>query len=100
MIPTDVACATDGSPGLAFMRLDRGDHPADHHSVVLLQGNGEGYLHSAFEVFDLDSIGQAAGSECIEQLAAPVLIVSQGLDGGRCLFLGIAVAIAVAIAIG
>lgn len=58
LIPTDVACATDGSVGLAFMRLDRGDEPADHHSVVLLQGGGELYLHSAFEVFDLDSIGQ------------------------------------------
>ncbi|MEM7360467.1 MAG: hypothetical protein AAF431_15325 [Pseudomonadota bacterium] len=58
LIPTDVACATDGSVGLAFMRLDRGEQPADHHSLVLLQGGGELYLHSAFEVFDLDSIGQ------------------------------------------
>ena len=57
-IPTDVACLADGSPNLTFMRLDLGDKPADHHTIVVTQGIGTGYMHSAYEVVDLDAIGQ------------------------------------------
>jgi hypothetical protein len=58
LIPTDVLCIGDGTPAVAFMRLDRGDKPADHHTVVVGKGGGKGYLHSAYEVLDLDSIAQ------------------------------------------
>ncbi|MEM8500467.1 MAG: VOC family protein [Pseudomonadota bacterium] len=58
LIPTDVLCIADGSPMLAFMRLDRGDKPADHHSIVIGKGQGNGYIHSAYEVIDLDALGQ------------------------------------------
>jgi hypothetical protein len=48
----------DGSPNLAFCRLDLGEQPADHHTVVLVGGIGEKYEHSAYEVIDLDALGQ------------------------------------------
>ncbi|MES2127025.1 MAG: VOC family protein [Pseudomonadota bacterium] len=58
LIPTDVQYLEDGSPNLAFFRLDRGDTPADHHSFVLAGGIEEKYEHSAYEVVDLDALGQ------------------------------------------
>jgi catechol 2,3-dioxygenase-like lactoylglutathione lyase family enzyme len=58
LIPTDVICVGDGTPAICFMRLDRGDEPADHHTFVVGKGAGEGYLHSAYEVIDIDAIAQ------------------------------------------
>ncbi|MGZ8291592.1 MAG: VOC family protein [Telluria sp.] len=58
LIPTDVQYLADGSPNLAFFRLDLGDTPADHHSFVLAGGIEEKYEHSAYEVIDLDALGQ------------------------------------------
>jgi catechol 2,3-dioxygenase-like lactoylglutathione lyase family enzyme len=58
ILPTDVLCADDGRPLLAFNRLDRGDLPADHHTVVLMQGFEAAYMHSAYETLDIDAIGQ------------------------------------------
>jgi hypothetical protein len=58
LIPTDVQYLADGSPNLAFCRLDLGNEPADHHTVVLLGGIEEKYEHSAYEVVDLDALGQ------------------------------------------
>jgi Glyoxalase/Bleomycin resistance protein/Dioxygenase superfamily len=58
LIPTDVQYLTDGSPNLAFCRLDLGNEPADHHTVVLVGGIEEKYEHSAYEVVDLDALGQ------------------------------------------
>ena len=58
LIPTDVLCLEDGSPTVTFMRLDRGDKPSDHHAVVVGKGGGEGYLHSAYEVVDMDAVAQ------------------------------------------
>jgi hypothetical protein len=58
IIPTDVQYLEDGSPNLCFFRLDLGDTPADHHSFVLAGGIEEKYEHSAYEVVDLDALGQ------------------------------------------
>lgn len=58
LIPTDVQYLADGSPNLAFFRLDLGETPADHHSFVLAGGIEEKYEHSAYEVVDLDALGQ------------------------------------------
>jgi catechol 2,3-dioxygenase-like lactoylglutathione lyase family enzyme len=58
IIPTDVQYLADGSPTLAFFRLNLGDQPADHHTVVLVGGVEEKYEHSAYEVVDLDALGQ------------------------------------------
>ncbi|MDB5969998.1 MAG: hypothetical protein JWQ90_2448 [Hydrocarboniphaga sp.] len=58
LIPTDVQCLEDGTPALSFNRLDRGKEPTDHHSLVLMQNVAAQYMHSAYETFDLDSVGQ------------------------------------------
>jgi hypothetical protein len=58
LIPTDVQYLADGSPNLAFCRLDLGDQPADHHTLVIVGGIEEKYEHSAYEVLDLDALGQ------------------------------------------
>ncbi len=57
VIPTDVQYLPDGSPNLAFFRLDRGAQPADHHTLVLAGGIEDKYEHSAYEVLDLDALG-------------------------------------------
>lgn len=58
LIPTDVQYLADGSPALCFFRLDLGDKPADHHTFVILGGLEEKFEHSAYEVVDLDAVGQ------------------------------------------
>ena len=56
-IPSDVQVLPDGSPAVAFMRLDLGDTPADHHTLALAQGFAPMYSHSAFELVDADAVG-------------------------------------------
>lgn len=58
LIPTDVQFLPDGSPSLAFCRLDLGSKPTDHHTVVVVGGIEDKYEHSAYEVIDLDAVGQ------------------------------------------
>ena len=48
-------------PVLSFNRCDRGATPADHHTLVLSLGPESRYLHSAYQVCDLDTL--AAGGE-------------------------------------
>ncbi len=49
----------DRGPTMAFIRCDLGSVPADHHTLAMHLGPGTGYVHSAYQVTDLDSI--AAG---------------------------------------
>ena len=56
-IPSDVQVLPDGSPAVAFMRLDLGDTPADHHTLALAQGFAPMHSHSAFELVDADAVG-------------------------------------------
>ena len=56
-IPSDVQTLPDGSPAVAFMRLDLGSRPADHHTLALAQGFASKYSHSAFELIDADAVG-------------------------------------------
>lgn len=58
LLATDVQYLPDGSPLLCFFRLDLGDAPADHHTVVIAGGLEARYEHSAWEVADLDALGQ------------------------------------------
>jgi len=52
----EVEAAKDVPLG-AFMRCDRGDKPADHHTLFLAQLPGAlGLLHAAFEVANLDDL--------------------------------------------
>lgn len=56
-IPSDVQVLPDGSPAVAFMRLDRGSEPADHHTLALAQGFAPVFNHCAFELVDADAVG-------------------------------------------
>jgi hypothetical protein len=57
LIPSDVQCLDDGSPNIAFLRCDRGERPADHHTVVVFGGVADAYAHSAYECIDVDDVG-------------------------------------------
>ncbi len=57
LIPSDVQVLPDGSPLVAFMRLNLGDEPTDHHTLALAQGVVNTYSHSAYEVADADAVG-------------------------------------------
>ncbi|WP_327232946.1 VOC family protein [Streptomyces sp. NBC_01317] len=52
-------------PTMAFVRCDRGSEPADHHTLAMHLGPGTGYVHSAYQVTDLDTI--AAGGEYLAE---------------------------------
>jgi catechol 2,3-dioxygenase-like lactoylglutathione lyase family enzyme len=56
-LTSDEVEAAEGVPLGAFMRCDRGDKPADHHTLFLAQLPGPlGLLHAAFEVANLDDL--------------------------------------------
>jgi catechol 2,3-dioxygenase-like lactoylglutathione lyase family enzyme len=56
-IPSEVQVLPDGQPAVAFMRLDLGDTPADHHTLALAQGLVPLYSHAAYELVDTDAVG-------------------------------------------
>jgi catechol 2,3-dioxygenase-like lactoylglutathione lyase family enzyme len=53
-------------PVMSFIRCDRGDTPADHHSLAMALGPQNRYVHSAYQVADLDAL--AAGGEHLNEL--------------------------------
>ncbi len=48
-------------PTMSFIRCDRGATPTDHHTLALALGPADRYVHSAYQVCDLDAL--AAGGE-------------------------------------
>ncbi|MGN9891926.1 VOC family protein [Micromonospora sp. L31] len=48
-------------PTMSFIRCDRGSTPTDHHTLAMTLGPANRYVHSAYQVPDLDSL--AAGGE-------------------------------------
>ncbi|GGS91573.1 VOC family protein [Streptomyces cinerochromogenes] len=52
-------------PTMAFIRCDQGSVPVDHHTLALHLGPGTGYVHSAYQVTDLDAI--AVGGEYLAE---------------------------------
>ena len=46
---------------MAFLRCDLGSVSTDHHTLAMLLGPDSGYVHSAYQVADLDEV--AAGAE-------------------------------------
>ncbi|QDN75110.1 2,3-dihydroxybiphenyl 1,2-dioxygenase [Streptomyces sp. S1A1-7] len=48
-------------PTMTFIRCDQGSVAVDHHTLALHLGPGTGYVHSAYQVTDLDAI--AVGGE-------------------------------------
>jgi len=52
-------------PTMSFIRCDRGSTPADHHTLAMALGPANRYLHSAYQVTDLDAL--AAGGEYLRE---------------------------------
>ncbi|ANE81960.1 2,3-dihydroxybiphenyl 1,2-dioxygenase [Mycobacterium adipatum] len=52
-------------PAMSFIRCDRGSTPTDHHTLALALGPADRYIHSAYEVSDLDAL--AAGGEYLKE---------------------------------
>ncbi|GLE53592.1 VOC family protein [Mycobacterium montefiorense] len=56
----------DRGPTMSFIRCDRGSMPADHHTLAVALGPANRYIHSAYQVSDLDAL--AAGGEYLREL--------------------------------
>ncbi|MFZ0831776.1 MAG: VOC family protein, partial [Mycobacterium sp.] len=54
----------DRGPVMSFLRCDRGSTPTDHHTIAMVLGPSNRYVHSAYQVCDLDAI--AAGGEYLK----------------------------------
>ncbi len=52
-------------PVMSFIRCDRGSTPADHHTLAMALGPANRYVHSAYQVCDLDAL--AAGGEYLRE---------------------------------
>ncbi|HEX7426272.1 MAG TPA: 2,3-dihydroxybiphenyl 1,2-dioxygenase [Mycobacterium sp.] len=52
-------------PIMSFIRCDRGSVPADHHTLAMALGPVKRYVHSAYQVGDLDAL--AAGGEFLRE---------------------------------
>jgi hypothetical protein len=55
----------DRGPTMSFIRCDRGPTPADHHTLAIALGPQNRYVHSAYQVCDLDALG--AGGEYLRE---------------------------------
>ncbi|BBZ79101.1 putative 2,3-dihydroxybiphenyl-1,2-dioxygenase or glyoxalase/bleomycin resistance protein [Mycolicibacterium anyangense] len=51
----------DRGPTMSFIRCDLGSTPTDHHTLAMALGPANRYVHSAYQVADLDAL--AAGGE-------------------------------------
>ena len=56
----------DRGPIMSFIRCDRGQSPADHHTLGLALGPSNRYIHSAYQVSDIDAM--ATGSRHLAEL--------------------------------
>jgi catechol 2,3-dioxygenase-like lactoylglutathione lyase family enzyme len=52
-------------PAMAFIRCDQGSVPTDHHTLAMALMPQTGYLHSAYQLTDLDEV--AASGEYLRQ---------------------------------
>ena len=50
---------------MSFIRCDQGSTPADHHTLAIALGPANRYVHSAYQVSDLDAL--AAGGEYLRE---------------------------------
>jgi len=55
-LPSDVQVLDDDSPGLVFLRCDRGAEPVEHHTLVLARSVEDTMSHAAFAVDGLDAL--------------------------------------------
>jgi catechol 2,3-dioxygenase-like lactoylglutathione lyase family enzyme len=55
----------DRGPAMAFIRCDLGSVPADHHTLAMVLQPATGYVHSAYQLTDLDEV--AASGEYLRE---------------------------------
>ncbi|RJT40842.1 2,3-dihydroxybiphenyl 1,2-dioxygenase, partial [Legionella taurinensis] len=55
----------DRGPVMSLIRCDRGSIPSDHHTLAMTLGPSNRYVHSAYQVTDIDAI--AAGGEFLAE---------------------------------
>ena len=55
----------DRGPAMAFIRCDLGSVPADHHTLAMTLQPRTGYVHSAYQLTDLDEV--AASGEYLRE---------------------------------
>ncbi|GAA3467454.1 VOC family protein [Nonomuraea roseola] len=53
-------------PAMSFIRCDRGMAPTDHHTLAMTLGPVNRYVHSAYQVADLDALA-AGGQHLLDQ---------------------------------
>ena len=51
---------------MSFIRCDQGSVPSDHHTLAMMLGPTDRYVHSAYQVSDLDALA-AGGEHLLEQ---------------------------------
>jgi catechol 2,3-dioxygenase-like lactoylglutathione lyase family enzyme len=56
----------NAGPVMSFIRCDRGQTPSDHHTLALALGPSNRYIHSAYQVSDIDAMG--AGGHYLSEL--------------------------------
>ena len=56
----------DRGPVMSFIRCDRGQTPAAHHTLAMALGPSNRYIHSAYQVSDIDAMG--AGGHYLSEL--------------------------------
>ena len=57
---------------MAFIRCDLGSVPADHHTLAMLLQPRTGYVHSAYQLTDLDEV--AASGEYLREHGLPARV--------------------------
>jgi catechol 2,3-dioxygenase-like lactoylglutathione lyase family enzyme len=55
----------DRGPAMAFIRCDQGSTPTDHHTLAMALQPRTGYVHSAYQLTDLDEV--AASGEYLRE---------------------------------
>jgi catechol 2,3-dioxygenase-like lactoylglutathione lyase family enzyme len=56
----------EAGPTMSFIRCDRGSQPADHHTLAMTLGPRNRYVHSAYQVADVDALA-AGGQYLLDQ---------------------------------
>ena len=73
-------------PTMAFLLCDQGSPAVDHHTLAMRLGPANGYVHSAYQVTDLDSITvrpARTGAVAARRTGPPSGVRTAGRGGGR-----------------
>ena len=68
-------------PTMSFIRCDRGTVPTDHHTLAMTLGPRNRYVHSAFQVADLDALAQAGSTSASR--ASSVWGIGRHIEGSQ-----------------